>query len=186
MMLTDDMARTIEMALLMFKGEWQRTNKSGEERMAALDKIEAAQRWLYKEPTTAIAALEAPASEVGQEWVPVDVVELVSGREVRCDDVGLYIGTGDKLHNALAWPETGKYRLCQRTHAPAPEPLVMPPDVRLPDWVFYSGQTPPLLGDTFVVTKITPDVLELETGYRVTCVTLEQQRRPAAGGDTAR
>lgn len=48
------------------------------------------------------------------EWAPVDAVELISGREVRCDDIGLYIGTGDKLHNALAWPEIGKYRLCKR------------------------------------------------------------------------
>lgn len=56
-----------------------------------------------------------PAQGVGEwKWEPVDCVQLVSGREVCCDETGLYIGHGDSLHNALAWPEKGRYALCER------------------------------------------------------------------------
>lgn len=122
-MLTEDMSRTIEMALLMFKSEWQQTNKSDEERMAALDKIEAAQRWLYKEQA-ALAAIEAPASGVG-EWAPIpDGTYHTDGPEIFSIDsarLTVYQG-GWSAHCDLPY-DIHLFRWQQRAPAPAlPEP----------------------------------------------------------------
>lgn len=46
----------------------------------------------------------------------------------------------------------------------------------LPDWVFYPNQSPPRLGEKFVVTRIEQDILDLKAGCRVVAVTLESLR----------